>query len=152
MALHGTQKYLISSFPWAVSEKDYIFADKLINRAEQSIRDGLYTLTNLHFFLQNAAECYYKQRETRPDALDKTIDYCLRDIQAFPKYSKELVAEMETLPRIATFQRLAILYEKAGEIEKAIQVCDLALQYGLTDNTKSGYEGRKQKLQKKLSS
>ena len=41
---------------------------------------------------------------------------------------------------------------KVGQFsyQKAIDICKLALKYDLTDNTKSGYAGRLEKLQKKL--
>ena len=36
------------------------------------------------------------------------------------------------------------------EIIISLDICDLALQYGITSNTKSGFEGRKEKLKKKV--
>ena len=54
------------------------------------------------------------------------------------------------MPRITTFQRLVIAYEKKERYQDAIDVCNKALEYNLSDGTKGGYEGRKSKLEKKL--
>ena len=68
----------------------------------------------------------------------------------FPKYVKPMQIEFSCIPRITTFQRLAILYEKAGQYKEAIEICNLAIKYGLTESTKGGYTARLQKLEKKL--
>ena len=48
------------------------------------------------------------------------------------------------------FKRLAIIYEKEGDLDKAISVCLLALSLGLdNDGTKAGMTGRLEKLKKK---
>ena len=107
-------------------------------------------LIDAHFFLQEAAECYYKQRDIRADALDLTIEFCQKDIQLFPKYVKQLKKEMGCIPRITTFQRLAILYEKNKQYEEAINICRLAIKYDLKDSTKGGYPERLEKLEKKI--
>jgi len=47
--------------------------------------------------------------------------------------------------------RLAIIYEKQGKIEDAIGVCKTALKLGINeDYTKSGFEGRIERLINKL--
>lgn len=54
----------------------------------------------------------------------------------FPKYVKPTQKEFSCIPRTTTFQRLAILYEKAEQYKEAIEICNLAIKYGLTDSTK----------------
>ena len=134
---------------WAVSEKNYSLADKLIS-AGKDLSVGETELLDAHYFWQEAAECYYKQRDFRTDAIDLTIEFCLKDIQMFPKYVKPMQKEFGCIPRITTFQRLAILYEKAMQYKETIEICNLAIKYGLTDSTKGGYPARLQKLEKKL--
>lgn len=51
---------------------------------------------------------------------------------------------------IPAFERLAIIYEKQGNVSEAIEICEMAIGYGLKDSTKGGFEGRLEKLQKKL--
>ncbi|MBR4000515.1 MAG: hypothetical protein IKI93_19480 [Clostridia bacterium] len=142
-------KYLSAMIGWAVSEKKYELADKII-KAGNDLPVHEAELVDAHFFLQEAAECYYKQRDIRADALALTIEFCLKDIQLFPKYIKPLKKEIGCIPRITTFQRLAILYEKNKQYEEAINICRLAIKYDLKDSTKGGYPERLEKLEKKI--
>lgn len=74
----------------------------------------------------------------------------MKDIKMFPKYVKPMQKDFGYIPRITTFQRLAILCEKCGQDKEAIQICSLAVKYGLTDSTKGGYQARLQRLEKKV--
>lgn len=51
---------------------------------------------------------------------------------------------------VYSFTRLAIILEKKGAFQEAIKLVDDALNRKLNDRTKTGYEGRKQRLQKRL--
>ena len=42
------------------------------------------------------------------------------------------------------------LYEKQGKYQEAIDVCKLAIAYRITDATKTGFEGRIRRLEKKM--
>ncbi|MDR2925948.1 MAG: hypothetical protein LBU76_08410 [Azoarcus sp.] len=53
------------------------------------------------------------------------------------------------LPHVTTFQLYATLLTEQKEFEKAIAVCESALAYGLHDNTRSGFEGRIERIKKK---
>ena len=134
---------------------------------------------DLHYTYNHLIDLYYKQRETRSDALKLCIYYCLKDIELFPKfkkasieqdfvikrklqrlfahdksefkrYEKEIKEYKWNPPQIPSFKRLAIIYEKMGKYEEAISVCEKAIRYGLTDGTKIGFEGRIEKIKKKM--
>ena len=141
--------YLSSYIGWAVADHDYALADKIIEHCDKIYEKA--TPVDKHFYLMSAADCYYKQRDSREDALALAEKYHLMDVKLFPQYKGLLVKDMGgILPRIPSFQQLAIMYEKAGRYQDAIDICKLAMDYGLTDTTKSGYAGRLEKLQKKL--
>ena len=143
--------YLGSYIGWAVADNDYAVADKIIEHCDKIYEKA--TPVDKHFYLMGAADCYYKQRDSREDALALAEKYHLMDVKLFPQYKGQLVKDMGgILPRIPSFQQLAIMYEKAGRYQDAIDICKLAMNYGLTDTTKSGYAGRLEKLQKKLDS
>lgn len=144
-------QYSSAMIGWAVSEKNYALADKIICFGKE-LTVSEEEVVDAHFFLQEAAECYYKQRDFRSDAIDLTIECCLRDIQLFPQYAKPMQKEFGCIPLLTTFQRLAILYEKTGKYKEAIEICNLAIRYGLNDSTKGGYPARLKKLEKKLNS
>ena len=135
---------------WAVKEKNYSLAEKLIQAGEmEAVNDE--NVVNAHFFYQETAECYYKQRDIRPDAIARTEAFCLNDLTILPDYLPKLRLSDGSFPRIVTIQRLVVLYEKEGRIQEAIDLCNLAIRYGLTDNTKGGYPAKLEKLKKKLS-
>ena len=134
---------------WAVADHDFSLADKIIDYCDIIYEQA--SPVDKHFYLMNAADCYYKQRDSREDALTLAEKYHLMDVKLFPQYKRSLAKDMGgVLPRIPSFQQLAIIYDKAGRYQEAIDICKLALKYDLTDNTKSGYTGRLEKLQKKL--
>lgn len=142
-------QFLTSMLMWSVSDHDYILADHLIEYAS-SIENNS-TLVDRHFYLISAADCYYKQREIRDDALSLAEQFYLKDVGLFPRYKSALMKEMGgVLPRIPSFSQLAILYEKKGRYEEAIGICRLAIKYGVQEKTKAGFEGRIEKIEKKL--
>ncbi|MEK5272594.1 hypothetical protein NSR00_17935 [Aeribacillus sp. FSL K6-8394] len=133
----------------------------------------------LHFTYSGLIELYYGQREEWENSLEKCIQYCKKDISLFPSFKKEWINDeifrLKCLlsmyekgseeykkrekelnnyewrpPRIPSFQRLAIIYEKLGKYEDAINVCNIAISYGLHDGTKGGFEGRIERLKKKI--
>lgn len=91
---------------------------------------------------------FYKQRDDREDAIEKCIEYCQKDIEI----ADEFVAEFGGVPRIPSFKRLAIIYERQERYEDALEVCDRALEIGTTDGTKGGFEGRKERIRNKMES
>lgn len=89
---------------------------------------------------------YYKQRDNREDAIEKCIDYCRKDIEV----AEGFVAEFGKVPRIPLLKRLAIIYERQGQYEEALAVCDQAPGIGTVDGTQGGFKGRKERLRKKM--
>lgn len=129
----------------------------LLKKAHEDQSD----IVSLHFDYNHFIKHYYKFRDIQPNALDKCIFYCKKDIEMFPEFKVAYIEQQIQLfgdkynvetqfPRIPSFQQLAIIYEKQGEFEKAIEICQLAIKYNLHDNTKGGFEGRVTKLRKKL--
>jgi tetratricopeptide (TPR) repeat protein len=139
----SAQEYLKGVGSTAASEKDYEFAEMVLLEALDR-EDG--SATSTHFTYNELIDVYYKQRDDRGDAIEKCIQYCKKDIEI----ADEFVAEFGEVPRIPSFKRLAIIYERQERYADAIAVCDQALEIGTTDGTKGGFEGRKDRLRKKL--
>lgn len=137
------QEYLKGVGATAASENDYEFAEQMLQTALE-FEDG--SATSTHFTYNELIDVYYKQRDERDDAIEKCIEYCKKDIEI----ADEFVAEFGEVPRIPSFKRLAIIYEKQDRYEEALDVCDRALEIGTTDGTKGGFEGRKERIQKKI--
>lgn len=94
---------------------------------------------------------------TSPE-MQKVIDLCLDDIRLAPiflEYCKEIANYYKTdlqkqIPTYPSFYRLAIIYEKQKEYQKAIDVCNYAIKLGyIRDGTKGQMPGRIARLIRK---
>lgn len=101
-----------------------------------------------HFIYNQLIDILYKQRNSRADALDLCIKYCIEDIDRIEAFKVAYIKEYEgiqdnliasgyksqkdryevKLPRIPSFSRLRIIYEKQGKYREAIQVCSKAIE------------------------
>ncbi|RKD85217.1 tetratricopeptide repeat protein [Halopiger aswanensis] len=142
------QGYLKGVGSSAVSSKDYDFAEKVLLKALEAEDDNP---TDRHFVYNSLIDLYYKQRDYRDDAIEKCIQYCKEDIEIVDDFLDEWKQEYGgELPNIPSFKRMAIIYEKQGRYEEALEVCEMALDRGLDDGTKGGFEGRKERVQNKM--
>jgi hypothetical protein len=141
----SARAFLDTMAGWAVSKREYNFARSLLGYAEKS--NG--TIVELHFVYCHSVELYYKERSC-PDALEKAKEYCMKDIELFPAYKAPLKKASGRIPPPSSFVQLAIIYEKEGNYKQAIDICQLAINYKLSDGTKGGYARRLARLRKKL--
>lgn len=108
-------------------------------------------LIDRHFLLQSIVDATYKLRK-KEKYRQLCIEYAEKHLEEFSSIASALKDEMGgSLPRISTFQHYSTVLTENGEFDKAISVCNQAINYGLHDNTKSGYEGRIARIQKKVS-
>ena len=108
-----------------------------------------------HFASIDLQNFYYGFRDLGSEYLDKCIFYCLDDISRLPEiqasYRKdERYARLGAFNgRIPAYERLAIIYEKQKDYDKAIDICDKACQYygaiGILEH-RDGFIKREQKL------
>lgn len=99
---------------------------------------------------------------------NRCIDFCKQDIQLFPIFLKEWIQSEKAMytnfdgtidpdfdkdkveiPFIPSFLTLAKIFQKQKLYDEAIQVCELAISYGLHDGTKGDFPARIQRLKKK---
>jgi len=116
--------------------------------------NALGTKTNLvdrHFLLMGIVNETYRLRSD-PKMAEKCLEVAQMHIDEFPAIVPALKREFDgALPRVTTFQHYATLLTERGDFEKAIQVCEAAIGYGLEDGTKGGFEGRIDRIKKKAS-
>lgn len=99
-----------------------------------------------HFLLMGIVDATYKQRFD-PKMARLCCDISELHLSEFPSMVKPLKKDMGgTLPRVTTFHLYATLLAGRGEFEKAIQVCEQAIGYGLHDGTKSDFRGRIERI------
>lgn len=106
-----------------------------------------------HFLLQTIVDETYKRREE-----EKYRDLCIAYSEKHLKeFSETIVSALKEefngdLPRVLTFQYYSTLLTELGDFERAINVCETAISFGLHDGTKSGFQGRIDRIIKKKNS
>lgn len=112
-----------------------------------------------HFELNSIIEEEYKQLNSASLLRDekacvKIIALCKEDIALAPEMKAYFLKSSPYLVRLPTypaFKRLSIVYENLGNIDEAIKVLEDAIELGFdSDNTKSGMQGRIEKLKNKM--
>lgn len=101
-----------------------------------------------HRLYQQVIEHCYRGREE--DAVRYAlIHYAQAHIAEFDEISKPLKKQNGgKLPQVATFKHYAAILTEAGQYDEAIAVCEKALSYDLKDGTKTGYQGRIERIEK----
>lgn len=135
--------------------KEFFALDRIEKKYEK--------VTNMHYKLLEKIKMNYTVVMNLGDEyspkMDNIILDCKRDIsiaQEFYNYCKEKADYYKEpieneLPNYESFKRLAIIYEKRREYEKAIEVCQKAIDIGFwRDGTDGQMPGRMARLYKKL--
>jgi hypothetical protein len=106
-------------------------------------------LVDRHFLLLNLVSLTYKNRKDG-NMRQLCIESARLHITEFSAIRPHLIKEMDgVLPRVSTFQKLAMLYAEDGRFDEAIEVCRAALGFGLQDGTEAGFEGRIKRFNEK---
>jgi hypothetical protein len=119
--------------------------EKMLKATELKTTPG-----NRHFLLQAIATETYKLRNE-----EKHKNLCLKfsekHLEEFDTLYQSLKDEFDgSFPRVTTFQYYSTLLTELEEYEKAIKTCEMAISFGLDDGTKGGYQGRIDKIKKKM--
>lgn len=92
-----------------------------------------------------------KSKDYFGQAAQEVIFYTLKDISIFKDFEQIHKECHEILPSYPAFKILALLYEHQKEYRQAIDICQMAINYGLNDDgTKGGMIARISRLQKQL--
>lgn len=85
---------------------------------------------------------------------EKYKNLCLKfsklHLQEFPELVLKLRRSPDKQLGIPTFQYYSMLLTESGQYEEAINVCEMAINYNVVDNTKGGYHGRIDRIKKKM--
>lgn len=99
-----------------------------------------------HFLLQGIISETYKQR--KDISMRKIcIETCEIYLKEWPILANALGRDFNgQLPRILVFPFYATILTEDQEFEKAIEICEIAIKYQLYDGTKSGFDGRIERI------
>lgn len=101
-----------------------------------------------HFLLMGIVSETYKHRGD-PEMAQICSRVAEMHIAEFPQIARPLKSDMDgILPRVTTFQHYATLLTEQSRFDRAIEVCETAIRFGLHDGTKSGFEGRIERIKK----
>lgn len=95
-----------------------------------------------HHLLQSIVDITYKQRS---DSSMRALceKHARLHLAEFPSIAPSLRTQCDgVLPIVTTFQKFATSLYEQQRYDEAVQVCRQAIAYGLSDGTKSGFEGR----------
>ena len=107
-------------------------------------------LIDRHFLLMGVVTQTYKARK-EPKMREICREISERHVQEFDRIAPALKKEMDgVLPRVSTFQQYATVLSEDNEHERAIEVCERAISFGLTDGTQTGFAGRIGRIRKKM--
>jgi len=148
----------MKGYEFLISKK-YDMAERLLLQALDAKDDNP---VDRHFVYNHLIDLYYKMRDVRKDALEKCVLFCRADIERLPTFLHQYRdVEGESAPDCPSVERLAIILEKHGELQGAIELCKRAIELGLDVRwdwynaqygTNKGYKARIQKLEKKMTS
>ncbi len=137
---------LLSSLAgWFQKPDDRAIARKILKKALEMAANA--PVLDVHFLLQQAIQTFYKDRDN-PDSLEAAVNACKKAIELAPKAAKAFKSAYRTspLPSHKGFEQLAIILEKQGAYQEAI---DVSLQ-AQSEGWAGSWQGRVERCEKKL--
>lgn len=121
--------HLSSLSSWFDNPRDRTLAFKLINKAEEYVEKG--DTLDQHFFWAAKMGLYYKLRDIDPKALDIAIQSAQKQIDLSPKAAEAFLKSYSGgLPTHPGYTQLAIILDKQGKYDEAIELVKQAKSQG----------------------
>jgi hypothetical protein len=124
--------FLTNLAGWFQSGSERHLAAKMLAKAEQLVAQGTTrNILDLHFMFMAEIQTNYRDRESRPGALNATIRACYSQIAISGKAKTAFKrAYGDPIPSHTGFRQLAVIREKLGEFDEAIALCGRARDEG----------------------
>lgn len=101
-----------------------------------------------HFLLMNLCQQGYRRRHAEPAMRELARRVGRQHVLEFSELRAPLLRDLGVVPRVATFQNLSTLLAEDGEYDAAIDVCEKAIGFGLSDGKKGDFAARIERLRK----
>jgi len=90
------------------------------------------SIIDAHFLYLHMIQTHYKDRDKIPDALEKAIQACEKQIAIAPQAARAFRAEYagEAIPEHTGYKQLTIIRDKQGDYAEAIRLCEEAKAQG----------------------
>ncbi len=144
---HSELKFLTILSGWFDNQNDRNIARKIITKAGEFANDSG-NILDLHFYYLAQININYKERESSSEALNQAIEFCKKQIEIAPGVKEAMIKEYNDgfLPSHSGFKQLAIIEEKNGNYNSAIELSTEALNQGWNGDWEKRIERCKRKL------
>lgn len=121
--------FLTNLAGWFNKPQDRDLAYRILSKANEFIGDNP---LDAHFLYQIMIQTYYKDRDSKPGALESAIDACKKQIELAPLAAKAFKREFkgDSLSAHVGYTQLSIILDKQGNYTEAIAVCKKAKGQG----------------------
>jgi hypothetical protein len=128
----GAVPFLTNLAGWFQSAQERHLATTMLAKAEQLVAEGAAkSVLDLHFMYMAEIQTNYRDRDSRPEALDAAIRACYSQIAISRKAKSAFLREYgNPIPSHTGFKQLAIIREKQGAFNEAIMLCSRAKDEG----------------------
>jgi len=130
---------------------DEVFEAWTSGNIERMIKAANIKTNNIdrHYLLLGIVEKTYKLRNEHDCYRNICKEFSEKHIHEFHKIYPSLKNNnYGVMPNVPTFKWYITILVEDGCYEKAISICKTALTFGLGDGTKTGYEGRINRIEK----
>lgn len=138
---------------WFTKCEHYEIGKKILAEGEKCVA-STGRILDLHFFYSDGFKVHYPNRDKDDNALSIAIDYCKRSIALAPQAKiafRTDPAHMYSvgLPRHPGYEHLAIIYEKQGRLEEALELTRQAQEEGWNNDCQKRIDRLLKKINKK---
>lgn len=105
---------------WFKNPNDYFIADRILTKAEETAED----IIDFHYTYQQMIQIHYRMRDIYPEALNKAILACEKQIKIASDVAKNMKKEYPNtpLPTHVGYTQLAIIFDKQKKYTEALQL------------------------------
>lgn len=103
-----------------------------------------------HYIYTRGIELAYARRAGNLEMRQKAAGFAQAYVDEFHSLKEAVFLDLGESRYLPVFKQLAIMLEETKDFDKALSLCKKATLLGLDDGTKTGYQGRINRIKKKM--
>lgn len=150
-------RFLVNFLDWFNTHKYHSISSKVVSFIETNHLYDNASIGDIHFYYMALIKFYYRPKNPSQHNPELAQHFCESDVILYQYHLKELLRDMDcfnngldTIPNSPAFHTLAMIYETQEKYKNAIKVCELAKYLGIRNDTKTGWDGRINRIKKKM--